>query len=99
MGPEFNNKEPKKNPSASIPLPTNDASVQKRAYNQRKPPAGPQNYILESLLGLGLVIYIVNIFIGKRKNEHVAITWAREYCEEGEMMDRNFALIGPDQDN
>eukprot|EP00193_Tetraselmis_chui_P013432 CAMPEP_0177787980 /NCGR_PEP_ID=MMETSP0491_2-20121128/21835_1 /TAXON_ID=63592 /ORGANISM="Tetraselmis chuii, Strain PLY429" /LENGTH=457 /DNA_ID=CAMNT_0019309473 /DNA_START=276 /DNA_END=1649 /DNA_ORIENTATION=- len=41
-----------------------------------------------------LVIYVINFFIGKSKNEEIALAWANTFCTPGAIMERNFSLLG-----
>lgn len=40
------------------------------------------------------IVYIVNIFIGRRANAGVAKAWAKEFLGSNGIFDRNFALVG-----
>lgn len=48
-------------------------------------------------LGMGLLLlcYIANIWIGRAKNTDVAMAFARTFCPEGSLLDRNFSQVGP----
>jgi len=61
----------------------------------RAVPAGPKSYVFEAAMVAFLAAYIVNFFLGKRKNEAVALEWANAFCSEGAVMERNFSLLGP----
>lgn len=40
------------------------------------------------------IVYIVNIFIGKRANGAIAKAWAKEFLGPDSILGRNFALVG-----
>ena len=42
-------------------------------------------------------IYIVVIFVGRRRNWEVQYAWRRAFCTTGGVFDRNFALVGTGQ--
>ena len=46
------------------------------------------------LFGLLMVaLFVANIMAGKRSNEALAIKWARTFCGDGAVLERNFAQI------
>jgi len=49
---------------------------------------GPE---LLGLLAVGL--FVANMAAGKRSNEALAIKWARTFCGDGAVLERNFAQI------
>ncbi len=49
---------------------------------------GPE---LLGLLAVGL--FVANMAAGKRSNEALAIKWARMFCGDGAVLERNFAQI------
>lgn len=40
------------------------------------------------------VLYAVNIYMGRKKNDEVALAWAAQFCDDGAVLDRNFSLLG-----
>ena len=51
-------------------------------------------YRLEIWILAFCVVYIANIFVGKRTNDAIAGKWANTFCRVDGVLDRNFALIG-----
>ena len=41
------------------------------------------------------IVYGVRIYLGRKENDAIALAWAHEFCQDGAVLDRNFALIGP----
>jgi hypothetical protein len=41
-----------------------------------------------------LLAFLVNIWLGKKKNETLALAWARAFCQDGALLDRQFSLLG-----
>lgn len=39
-------------------------------------------------------LYGINIFIGRKRNDTIALAWAKQFCDDGAVLDRNFSLIG-----
>jgi hypothetical protein len=39
-------------------------------------------------------LYAVNIYLGRKKNDQVALAWAAQFCDDGAVLDRNFSLLG-----
>jgi hypothetical protein len=42
-----------------------------------------------------IFVFLVNYLRGRRVNEALALCWAHEFCTNGAVLDRNFALLGP----
>jgi hypothetical protein len=40
------------------------------------------------------VLYAVNIYLGRKQNDAIALAWAAQFCDDGEVLDRNFSLLG-----
>ncbi|GMH43269.1 hypothetical protein BSKO_11191 [Bryopsis sp. KO-2023] len=53
-----------------------------------------EHYHYEMLAGVVLVLYGINVFIGRQKNEALALAWARAFVSEGGVLERNFSLLG-----
>lgn len=53
------------------------------------------DWYYEIAIGTFMVWYIINIFLGKRRNEEIALTWARAFACDGGLLERNFALLSP----
>lgn len=51
------------------------------------------SYYLEFLMITGLVVYFINFFIGRSKNDKLASTW---FSVHRELLEANFALVGDD---
>lgn len=62
---------------------------QKRSIFKRQ-----EHYYYEMLAGAMLVLYAVNVFIGKQRNEAIALAWARNFVSEGAVFEKNFSLLG-----
>ncbi len=46
------------------------------------------------LFGLLVVgLFIANLIAGKRVNEAMAIAWAKTFCGDGAVLDRNFSQL------
>jgi len=52
-----------------------------------------ENYYLEILMTVGLVIYFLNFFTGKAKNQKMANAW---FSSNRALLESNFSLIGDD---
>ena len=52
-----------------------------------------ENYLLEILMAAGIVVYFLNFFTGKSKNQRVATAW---YNTHRALLESNFALVGDD---
>nr|CAG4638550.1 EOG090X08PA [Cyclestheria hislopi] len=52
-----------------------------------------ESYYLELLILAGLVVYFINFFIGRSKNQKIAETWFATYKK---LLEENFALVGDD---
>ena len=39
-------------------------------------------------------MYAVNIYLGRKQNDEVALAWAAQFCDDGAVLDRNFSLLG-----
>ena len=50
--------------------------------------AGPE------LLGIIMVgLFLLNLIHGRRTNEAIAIKWAKTFCSDGQVLERNFAQL------
>lgn len=54
---------------------------------------------LTQVIRAGQVAYSINLFFGKKENDALALAWAQQFCADGAVLDRNFALIGPGDSN
>jgi len=52
-----------------------------------------ENYYLEMLMVAGIVVYFLNFFTGKAKNQKIATSWFNSHRP---MLESNFSLIGDD---
>lgn len=53
-------------------------------------------YLMEILMGAGLLVYIINFFIGKAKNNTIASTWLYSHLD---FLKTQFELVGDDPQN
>lgn len=87
-------------------LPTNEAGgkekgkVGQRASGEQRPRQKrpifkrQEHYYYEMLAGAVLVFYGINVFLGKQRNEMIALSWARAFVSEGAVFEKNFSLLG-----
>lgn len=68
------------------------AQAERRA---RRAFARQEHYYFEIAAAVCLVIYAINVFVGKSSNEAIALAWARAYVSEGGVLEKNFSLLGP----
>jgi hypothetical protein len=54
----------------------------------------PRDFKAEIALAVLAVVYAVNIYMGRKSNDEVALAWAAQFCDDGEVLDRNFSLLG-----
>lgn len=54
-----------------------------------------EHYYFELAAVVCLLLYTINIFIGKKGNEKVAIAWAKAFATPNSILDKNFSLLGP----
>ena len=52
-----------------------------------------ENYVLEILMAAGIVVYFLNFFAGKSKNQRIATAWLDS---QKALLETNFALVGDD---
>lgn len=52
-------------------------------------------YLPEALVGILLIAYCSNIFLGKKANDSIALAFESTFCLEGGLLDRNFSQVGP----
>jgi hypothetical protein len=52
-----------------------------------------ENYYLEMLMAAGIVVYFLNFFTGKAKNQRIANAWLNSHKA---MLESNFSLVGDD---
>ena len=52
-------------------------------------------WLPEMAMAVFIICYIVNIWIGRATNTDVAMAFAKTYCPEGSLLDRNFSQVGP----
>ena len=53
-----------------------------------------QNFIGEMALVVLLLVYLLNIFVGRRANTLVARAFVKAFCKEGGAIEKNFSLVG-----
>ena len=62
---------------------------------QNLPPLRIRDLKKEMVALVCVAFYIINIFVGRRRNDKAALAWATAFCNPGCLLDRNFALLGP----
>jgi hypothetical protein len=53
------------------------------------------SWVLEGAAIAFLLAFLVNMLIGRRRNERLALAWTAELVAPDGVLDRNFALLGP----
>lgn len=48
----------------------------------------------EGLLLAFVVYFIFNIVQGRRTNKRIAVAWTKSFCDQGQVLERNFAQLG-----
>lgn len=65
----------------------------------RRPPViqlRPQDSWVVEICALAfLAAFLVNLFVGRRRNEQLALAWTTELVAADGVLDRNFSLLGP----
>ena len=62
---------------------------------QRVQRAAQEHYYFEAAFLVFLVFYGINVYIGRTKNEQIALSWAGEYCGDKCLFHNNFTQLGP----
>ncbi|CAI5526359.1 unnamed protein product [Closterium sp. Naga37s-1] len=74
------------------------AQAQQKARARRisvpRKPFHPRDFIAEGIFLAFLVIFAINYFVGKWQNEKIALSFANQFATEGNLLAKNFALIG-----
>lgn len=52
------------------------------------------SWLPEVVMGIFIICYIANMWNGRAKNTDIAMTFAKTYCTEGSLLDRNFSQLG-----
>lgn len=52
-------------------------------------------YVPEFLLGVFLLCYCGNIYLGRKVNDEIAQAFERTFCQEDGLLERNFSQVGP----
>lgn len=83
-------KEPKikKAPPPPPPKTINIANVPAHLNHNRW-----ENYVFEILMVAGIIVYFLNFFTGKSKNQKIANAW---FSSHRALLESNFALVGDD---
>ncbi|XP_076819581.1 PAT complex subunit CCDC47-like isoform X1 [Clavelina lepadiformis] len=85
---ENENKKTKKQKKSSEPeLKIADVPLHLRSWDK---------YYIEFLMGAGLLVYVVNFFIGRAKNNSIASTWLKSHVDH---LNKQFELVGDDPSN
>lgn len=87
------------------------SSSSKDVSKPSRKPFGPPNrrkrsiflkqdsYKWEMLGLIALVVYLLNIYWGKRQNEAIALSWIKAFVSKGSILEKNFSMVGGvDQD-
>ena len=53
------------------------------------------HYYIEIIALTYFAAFVINFVLGRTANEKIALAWAREYCSEGALLEKNFSLLGP----
>eukprot|EP00252_Welwitschia_mirabilis_P008420 TRINITY_DN2025_c0_g1_i1.p1 TRINITY_DN2025_c0_g1~~TRINITY_DN2025_c0_g1_i1.p1 ORF type:complete len:484 (-),score=96.16 TRINITY_DN2025_c0_g1_i1:187-1638(-) len=57
-------------------------------------PRGPQSYYVE-VFSIGfLIAFAINFFVGKRRNERIALAWTAQFATKNGIFEKNFSLLG-----
>ncbi|KAL4424643.1 hypothetical protein ABPG77_002261 [Micractinium sp. CCAP 211/92] len=78
--------------------PTAAASAPVQAATRRAPviQLRPQDSWVVELCALAfLATFLVNLFVGRRRNEQLALAWTTQLVAPDGVLDRNFSLLGP----
>ncbi|CAI5458703.1 unnamed protein product [Closterium sp. Yama58-4] len=65
-----------------------------RRLSVPRKPFHPRDFIAEGVFLAFLVIFAINYFVGKWQNEKIALSFANQFATEGNLLAKNFALIG-----
>ncbi|CAI5522105.1 unnamed protein product [Closterium sp. Naga37s-1] len=65
-----------------------------RRISVPRKPFHPRDFIAEGVFLAFLVIFAINYFVGKWQNEKIALSFANQFATEGNLLAKNFALIG-----
>ena len=52
-------------------------------------------FLPEVLIGVFMLCYCGNIYLGKKANDEIALAFGHAFCEEEGLLDRNFSQVGP----
>ncbi|KDD74394.1 hypothetical protein H632_c1345p0, partial [Helicosporidium sp. ATCC 50920] len=74
-----------KQPSAA-PKPQGNLTVRLKPH---------EDWTREICLGIFLAAYAINIYLGRRLNQHLALWWTTQIAQAGGILDCNFAQLGP----
>eukprot|EP00891_Asterochloris_glomerata_P004240 jgi/Astpho2/4240/fgenesh1_pg.00064_%23_48_t len=58
-----------------------------------------QSIWLELVAAVAIVLYAVNIYLGRNQNEAIVLDWAKTCCSEGGILERNFSVLGPEENS
>ncbi|GFY89375.1 hypothetical protein Acr_06g0013150 [Actinidia rufa] len=73
--------------------PTDSGSDSKKVEN----PIGrnvSRSYIVETVCGWFLIMFVINFFAGKRENENIALAWVMKFAVKDSIFEKNFSLLG-----
>ena len=76
-------------------MPGAAAGVRPGTPPQNLPPLRINDLKKEMVALVCIALYVMNIFVGRRRNDKAALAWATAFCNPGCLLDRNFALLGP----
>ena len=52
-------------------------------------------FLPEVLIGVFMLLYCGNIYLGKRANDEIALAFGNAFCEDEGLLERNFSQVGP----
>lgn len=58
------------------------------------PPLSIKSFTVEIVCVSFLIIFIINYFVGKRRNELIALSWASTFATKDSIFEKNFSLLG-----
>ncbi|KAI4342248.1 hypothetical protein MLD38_026892 [Melastoma candidum] len=93
--------EPKQLQQEQIETPEEGTDATARADAELVPDPGVKpertflrKYVAEIACVSFLVVFGINYFMGKKKNEDIALAWARKFATKDSIFEKNFSLLG-----
>ena len=53
-----------------------------------------RSYIVETVCGWFLIMFVINFFAGKKENENIALAWVMKFAVKDSIFEKNFSLLG-----